>query len=352
MPTRGLPLRAVALLLGGSVLLLGAARAISWRSCGGERATGADAGFEHQLTVCTLTHEESRYLPEWIEFHRLQGADHFVVYDDGSAAPARNLKRYIADGLVELHVVNSTHEPACASHPEDPSFYKLYDCQRALFQRCIAAHARRTRWLGVFDVDEFLFAPKAGPGRNGSGTALAPHTEPHTLLRVLDAHPRASGFRFRGAVFGTSGLEREPDDAPGLAVPMLTPLLTHRQKLTDVPRELTPFFWAHKEIANPRHVTASAVHWFEYKRCAGPLVDFDVAADAPGSPQAALMFYQQYRSRESAARKAKLNVNKEVSFHADRDALFNAVLDERAAAYAPEVTAALRERFPAPTADG
>ena len=133
---------------------------------------------------------------------------------------------------------------------------------------------------------------------------------------------------------------------------MLTPLLTHRQALSDVPPELVPYFWAHKQIANPRHVAAPAVHWFEYKRCAGAFVDFDVAADAPGRPQSVLMFHMQYRSRESAARKAKLNVNKEVSFHADRDALFNAVRDERAAAYAPEVAAALQMLFPARSGDG
>jgi hypothetical protein len=165
---RWLALRVAALLLGITMLLLGTARTVSRHSCPSQPAYG---GFEHQLTVCTLTHEESRYLPEWIEFHRLQGVDHFVVYDDGSAAPARNLEGYIADGVVELHVVNSTLETACASHPEDPSFYKLYDCQRALFRRCLDAHARRTRWLGIFDVDEFLFAPLQA-GRDGSDTLL------------------------------------------------------------------------------------------------------------------------------------------------------------------------------------
>lgn len=351
MPLRSNPVRGTLLLLAGTAALLLAARAGGLSACPGVdllRAADSDpsAPFEHQLTVCSLVHEEARHLPEWIEFHRLQGADHFVVFDDGSASPARNLERYVAEGLVELH--NAALEPACASHPEDPTFYKLFDCQRALFQRCIDGHARRTRWLAVFDVDEFLFAPKRGASATDNAS-VAPAAEQPTLLRVLDAHPHASGFRFRGAVFGTSGLEREPGDAPGLAVPLLTPLLTHRQALADVPPQMTPFFWAHKEIANPRMVTASSVHWFEYKRCAR-VVDFDIAADSEGGPQAALMFHLQYRSRETAARKAKLNLNQEVSYHTERDALYNAVLDERAAAYAPELTAALRERFPAPAA--
>jgi hypothetical protein len=33
------------------------------------------------ICVCAMIHNEAAYLAEWIEFHRLQGVDHFVLYD-------------------------------------------------------------------------------------------------------------------------------------------------------------------------------------------------------------------------------------------------------------------------------
>lgn len=314
------------------------------RTCGARKAE-SDPGltFQYELTVCTMVHNENRYLPEWLEFHKLQGVDHFVVFDDGSADPRSNLESYLADGTLELRTVNTTVVPACVDNP-DPKSYKLWDCQRALFQQCIDDFAWRTRWLGIWDTDEFIFAPMDGNGSATAAIADMPGARA-TLVSVLSEHPRASGFRFTGAVFGTSGLESDPGNAPGLTVPMVTMQLTHRQRFDNLPGDMGPMLWAHKMIANPRHVAASNIHWFTFKRCASTrVVAFDVAR--PGEP--VVMFHLQYRSKEAAARKAALNHNTGVDYNATRDAVFNAVVDDRAAAFAPNVAERLRARFKAP----
>ncbi|XP_055349182.1 uncharacterized protein LOC129596050 [Paramacrobiotus metropolitanus] len=58
--------------------------------------SAAATGFQgdmslYSLTVCAMVHNEIPYLIEWIEFHRLQGADHFVLYNYFS----RDLVEYI-----------------------------------------------------------------------------------------------------------------------------------------------------------------------------------------------------------------------------------------------------------------
>ena len=36
---------------------------------------------KHNLTVCALIPGESRFLSEWLVYHRLLGVDHFALYD-------------------------------------------------------------------------------------------------------------------------------------------------------------------------------------------------------------------------------------------------------------------------------
>lgn len=52
--------------------------------------------------LCTLLHNEAKYLQEWIAFHLLVGAKTIVIYDDSSTD---NLKQVVApfQGSVVLH---------------------------------------------------------------------------------------------------------------------------------------------------------------------------------------------------------------------------------------------------------
>lgn len=50
------------------------------------RKSEEDTPMTHNLTICALIPGESRFLPEWLLYHRLLGADHFVLYDTSAGA--------------------------------------------------------------------------------------------------------------------------------------------------------------------------------------------------------------------------------------------------------------------------
>ena len=39
---------------------------------------------EYLLSICAIFKNEGHYLKEWIEFHKLQGVEHFFLYNNNS----------------------------------------------------------------------------------------------------------------------------------------------------------------------------------------------------------------------------------------------------------------------------
>jgi hypothetical protein len=138
--------------------------------------------FWKELAVCTLIRDKNEYLPEWIEFHRIQGFDHFVIYDDASRNPSLFLDSYIEDGIVTL----VDWSGSCQKLTRSTEPHGFVACQRAAFVDCQNRIA--SRWLGIFDVDEFIFAPAIT-----SGTVLS---------ALQEQSDDVAGIRFVGAVFG------------------------------------------------------------------------------------------------------------------------------------------------------
>ena len=57
----------------------------------------------YNLTSIYWIKDEVRYIPEYIEFHILQGFDHFIFYDNKSTDNLLEvIKPYIDSGLVEI----------------------------------------------------------------------------------------------------------------------------------------------------------------------------------------------------------------------------------------------------------
>jgi hypothetical protein len=97
------------------------------------------------LAICAIFRDESRYLREWIEFHKLVGVDHFFLYDNGSIDdPERVLQPYLAEGSVTLR-------------PWPIPFHQY--AQRDAYADCIERARGVVRWLAMIDIDEFLFSP-------------------------------------------------------------------------------------------------------------------------------------------------------------------------------------------------
>src|SRR3954471_21483324 len=56
------------------------------------------------LAVCSMYRDHAEYLREWIEFHRLVGAERFFLYDNESRDDHEEvLTPYVESGIVEVH---------------------------------------------------------------------------------------------------------------------------------------------------------------------------------------------------------------------------------------------------------
>ena len=182
-----------------------------------------------QLVVCTMVRNQARVLPEWLEFHVLQGVDLFVVYDNESTDNTASLLS--AYGPL-VRVVNWT-QPTCSSG-------QLSDCQVLAFNDCLVNNRGRTQWLGLFDVDEFLF--------NIAGR----------LVDALDAH--TSGYVFTGYLFGTNGFKTASEHRHLL----VTESYVRRAPESGDPATPTP--GVRKCIFRPEKVRHAEIHTFTRAR--------------------------------------------------------------------------------------
>ncbi|WP_337660200.1 glycosyltransferase family 92 protein [Anderseniella sp. Alg231-50] len=146
---------------------------------------------EHYLCVFAIVRNESPYIGEWIEFHRMMGVSHFFIYDNGSNdGTAEQLSPYVKEGLVT--VVNWA------------DFLKGWEgvagskgrSQKLAMLHCIANFGHLAEWMAFIDADEFLFPTSAG-----------------SLTEVLHDYEDLDSLSVYWHMFGTSGHARKP---PGL----------------------------------------------------------------------------------------------------------------------------------------
>lgn len=98
------------------------------------------------LSVCAIYRNEAVYLPEWLEFHRLVGVEHFFLYDNSSEDNHLEvLAPYLEEGIVTLHD------------------WPAIDGQLPAYDDCMRWHRHDSRWIAFIDVDEFLFSPTGQP---------------------------------------------------------------------------------------------------------------------------------------------------------------------------------------------
>lgn len=128
------------------------------------------------LTVCAVLKNETPYLAEWLEFHLLQGVEHFFLYENNSSDyPEGILKRYKEDGIVTWTSVKT--EPV----------------QRYAYNRCLREHGKESTWIAFIDIDEFLYCPYG---------LLSTRLKEYEDFAVVAAH---------WYLFGTSGAETKED---------------------------------------------------------------------------------------------------------------------------------------------
>lgn len=177
----------------------------------------ADVGFSlenqksYELAICAIFKEEALYLKEWIEFHKLQGVEHFFLYNNNSSDEYLEvLAPYIKKNEVTLVDWNYSYNPLEQKGNRTP----WLDIQSSAYKNCIELYGNKAIWIAFIDVDEFLFCP--------AGARL-----PDFLL----PYKEYGGLCVNWLLFGTSFLEDIP---PGsLMIEALTrcaPTLENRNR--------------------------------------------------------------------------------------------------------------------------
>jgi len=132
---------------------------------------------KHYLGACLMVMDENSYLPEWIEFHRTVGVEHFYIYDNGSRMPvAETLKKDVEKGDVTVIP------------------YPGRRVQVSIYGNCVNTFRNETKWLAIFDVDEFLFPTQ--------------YDDLRTLLKEYEGY---GGLVVSSLFFGTSGHKVRPE---------------------------------------------------------------------------------------------------------------------------------------------
>lgn len=110
------------------------------------RALARDQAFQSRtpevyLAACLIFRNEANNLDEWIQFHLGVGIEHFYLFNNNST----DHYEQVLDPYIKRKVV-------MLSHWAD---YRTRDKAYALAAEQCADH---TRWLAIFDSDEFLFS--------------------------------------------------------------------------------------------------------------------------------------------------------------------------------------------------
>lgn len=98
----------------------------------------------YKLSIAAIMKNEKPYLKEWLEYHLLQGAEHFYLCDnDSTDGTEEYLQPYIANGTITYIKQSGTNQ------------------QLKCYEKIVAEHKDETEWLAIIDLDEYLVPLKA-----------------------------------------------------------------------------------------------------------------------------------------------------------------------------------------------
>ena len=114
------------------------------------------------LSLVAIMKNESRYLKEWIEYHKLVGVERFYLYDNESDdATYEILKPYIQDGTVIYKFIKGNAK------------------QTAAYADAVYHYKNETVWLALIDIDEYLL-----PIQNNTVSEILKGYEKYPALAV------------------------------------------------------------------------------------------------------------------------------------------------------------------------
>ena len=253
-----------------------------------------------RMAVATLVRNQASYLPEWIEFHHMLGCELFLVYDHYSVDNTSDvLAPYVDAGLVILIDALAAFPDRCI--PTDGR-HRQARCQVSVFNHALAAMKGKARWMGNFDVDEFIYPV------NGS-----------SLVGALDTtYASVDVVRLIEMAFGGNGLEKKATpDADGNI--LVTELFTRRASASLTNDRFDDSRFGRKTLYHPGKVGKIQIHDVECVACIR--VEIQPLADD------IRMNHYQYKSREEQEQKAVMNGNPGLHFDPTVAAIVNEVED-------------------------
>ena len=179
---------------------------------------------KYYLGVACMFRDESKWLREWIEYHRLIGVEKFYLFDHlSSDNPEQVISDYISQGIVTLERIT-----------EDVGG-QFMELAITTYNRAVGMAKNECRWLALLDSDEFI---------NPKSTSTLP-----SLLKDFEGY---GGLVMNWQMFGTSNIEEVPSDQTMIERLQLRGLRTlgHNQHV--------------KSIVQPLRVTKTVLHFSYY----------------------------------------------------------------------------------------
>lgn len=167
-----------------------------------------------ELAIVTIVKNESEYIKEWIEYHKLVGFSKFYIFDNDSTDNLDNvLDPYINDGTVVLNKILGQGK------------------QLDAIEQGIQLAKNTSKWLAIVDVDEFI-VPLNG----------------YTISGILNSK-KSNGLLIGWMIYGSNHLLKKPK---GLVIENFTKHADYN------------FIADYKMIVNPRKVLKVIhPHWIQ-----------------------------------------------------------------------------------------
>ena len=103
-----------------------------------------------ELGIVCIVKNESAYIGEWLQFHILQGATDFFIYDNGSTDDTLEVARKYSAGA-DCTIIPWRTFAIADEHP--------FSIQSLAYAHALCNFGPHLRRMAFIDIDEFLFSP-------------------------------------------------------------------------------------------------------------------------------------------------------------------------------------------------
>ena len=257
------------------------------------------------LALVTLVRDQGLFLEEWIEYHRIQGFEKIIIFDHASQDNTLEiLQPYIDSDLVIFIPASQMFPEACPAIVHGP--HRQGGCQFFIFDFTTRVLKHRYRWLGIFDVDEFIRPVKTDK----------------TFLDYLPDYEGYHVLHFHAVVFGNSRLQELPTNHTGNHYPLVIEHNILRPRVKD--SAYSPHYqhrFGRKSVTHPARAYFYHMH---SSHC--PLMTCFEKQFQALDPLLRMNHYQ-YKSIQDQNRKADMNGNDVLAVNEERDEIYNEILD-------------------------